>query len=51
MLQVGGMVLLWLQLSYRFLHWAYSEMDQGLKGNRRSSSSSPTPIPGTGAPS
>ena len=51
-LQVGGMVLLWLQLSYRFLHWAYSEMDQGLKGNRRrSSGSSPTPLPGTGAPS
>ena len=26
-LQVGGMVLLWLQISYRFLKWAYAEMD------------------------
>ena len=51
-LQVGGMILLWLQLSYRFLRWAYGEMDPGLKGNRRRpSGSSPTAIPGTGAPS
>jgi putative membrane protein len=25
-LQVGGMVLLWLQIAYRFLKWGYSQM-------------------------
>lgn len=28
-LQVGGMILLWLQISYRFLSWAYREMEEG----------------------
>lgn len=28
-LQVGGMVLLWVQISYRFLKWAYEEMEAG----------------------
>jgi len=28
-LQVGGMVLLWAQISYRFLHWAYQQMEEG----------------------
>ncbi|CAN5419355.1 hypothetical protein BH10ACT1_BH10ACT1_10500 [soil metagenome] len=27
-LQVGGMILLWVQISYRFLHWAYQQMDE-----------------------
>ncbi|MCU1499775.1 MAG: cytochrome c oxidase assembly protein [Acidimicrobiales bacterium] len=27
-LQVGGMILLWVQISYRVLHWAYQQMDQ-----------------------
>jgi cytochrome c oxidase assembly factor CtaG len=27
-LQVGGMVLLWAQIAYRFLHWAYQQMEQ-----------------------
>ncbi|WP_426572366.1 cytochrome c oxidase assembly protein [Aquihabitans sp. McL0605] len=25
-LQVGGMVVLWLQISFRFLHWGYEQM-------------------------
>ncbi len=28
-LQVGGMVLLWVQISYRFLKWGYAEMEEG----------------------
>ncbi|QXC62545.1 cytochrome c oxidase assembly protein [Aquihabitans sp. G128] len=31
-LQVGGMVLLWVQISYRFLHWAYEQMDEDRAG-------------------
>lgn len=27
-LQVGGMVLLWVQISYRFLKWGYEQMNQ-----------------------
>lgn len=27
-LQVGGMVLLWLQIAYRFLSWGYREMEE-----------------------
>jgi putative membrane protein len=27
-LQVGGMVLLWVQIAYRFLSWAYAETDR-----------------------
>lgn len=26
-LQVGGMVFLWVQISFRFLHWGYQEME------------------------
>jgi cytochrome c oxidase assembly factor CtaG len=26
-LQVGGMVVLWLQISFRFLHWGYQQME------------------------
>ena len=25
-LQVGGMLLLWIQIAYRFLHWSYAEV-------------------------
>lgn len=28
-LQVGGMVLLWIQISYRFLTWGYQQMEEG----------------------
>lgn len=31
-LQVGGMVLLWVQISYRFLKWGHAEMAQGTPG-------------------
>ncbi len=31
-LQVGGMVLLWIQISYRFLTWAYSQVEQDRQG-------------------
>ena len=27
-LQVGGMVVLWIQIAYRFLHWGYQQMEQ-----------------------
>ncbi len=27
-LQVGGMVLLWLQIAYRFLKWGYAQMEE-----------------------
>jgi putative membrane protein len=27
-LQVGGMLLLWFQISFRFLNWAYQQMDK-----------------------
>lgn len=33
-LQVGGMVLLWVQIAYRFLSWSYSEMDYGRNRKR-----------------
>lgn len=26
-LQVGGMILLWLQISYRFLSWGYRQLE------------------------
>lgn len=26
-LQVGGMIFLWLQISFRFLHWGYQQME------------------------
>ncbi|HEX2577651.1 MAG TPA: cytochrome c oxidase assembly protein [Aquihabitans sp.] len=28
-LQVGGMVLLWAQIAYRFLRWSYQQMEEG----------------------
>lgn len=27
-LQVGGMIFLWVQISFRFLHWGYQQMEQ-----------------------
>ena len=33
-LQVGGMILLWLQISYRFLHWAYGQMEEDRTGQK-----------------
>jgi putative membrane protein len=27
-LQVGGMIFLWIQISFRFLHWGYQQMEQ-----------------------
>jgi cytochrome c oxidase assembly factor CtaG len=40
-LQVGGMVLLWVQISYRFLKWGHQQMEEG--SPRRKA------MPGTGA--
>ncbi|MBA3282130.1 MAG: cytochrome c oxidase assembly protein [Acidimicrobiia bacterium] len=39
-LQVGGMVLLWIQISYRFLKWGYQQMEEGSPRRK--------PIPGAG---
>ena len=33
-LQVGGMVVLWIQISFRFIHWGYLEMEKD-KGQRK----------------
>ena len=35
-LQVGGMILLWIQISYRFLSWAYREMDEDKRSATKS---------------
>jgi cytochrome c oxidase assembly factor CtaG len=43
-LQVGGMVLLWVQIGFRFLRWANKEVEDDLKARRK-------PIAGTAAPS
>lgn len=40
-LQVGGTVLLWVQIAYRFLTWGYSQMEEGRPARK--------PMPGTGA--
>lgn len=34
-LQVGGMILLWAQISYRFLKWAYEQMEEGNPRRKR----------------
>lgn len=39
-LQVGGMVLLWIQISYRFLKWGYREMEEASPRRK--------PMPGAG---
>ncbi|MCB0962331.1 MAG: cytochrome c oxidase assembly protein, partial [Acidimicrobiales bacterium] len=43
-LQIGGMVVLWIQIAFRFLHWAYQQMDED-KATRRpiTRTSAPTP--------
>jgi hypothetical protein len=33
-LQVGGMVLLWVQIAYRFLTWGYAQMAEDRTGSR-----------------
>lgn len=33
-LQVGGMVLLWVQIAYRFLTWGYAQMAEDRAGSR-----------------
>ena len=38
-LQVGGMILLWLQISYRFLRWAYDQMEEDRPRSRALSGS------------
>ena len=40
-LQVGGMVLLWVQIAYRFLTWGYAQMAEDRAG--------PRPLTGAGA--
>ena len=42
-LQVGGMVVLWIQIAFRFLHWGYQQMEQDQKQK-------PIPRATTGAP-
>lgn len=42
-LQVGGMVLLWLQIAFRFLHWGYQQMEEDERRRPRK------PIPGASA--
>ncbi|MFN8018365.1 MAG: cytochrome c oxidase assembly protein [Acidimicrobiales bacterium] len=32
-LQVGGMVVLWIQIAYRFLHWGYQQVEQDRAAN------------------
>ena len=34
-LQVGGMVVLWVQISFRFLNWAYKQMEEDRRGSSR----------------
>ena len=34
-LQVGGMILLWFQIAYRFLTWAYAQMDDDRRGRTK----------------
>lgn len=34
-LQIGGMVLLWIQIAFRFLHWAYQQIEQDKPGRNR----------------
>jgi len=33
-LQVGGMVVLWIQIAFRFLHWAYQQMEEDRAGRK-----------------
>ncbi len=40
-LQVGGMVLLWVQISYRFLKWGYEQMEEGNPRRKTMPGSSP----------
>jgi cytochrome c oxidase assembly factor CtaG len=46
-LQVGGMVVLWVQISFRFLNWAYQQMEQD---RRRPSGGKPIAGAAVGAP-
>lgn len=51
-LQVGGMIVLWLQISFRFLRWGYAQMEQNGRGGRPGaggSGSSAKPIRGAAA--
>jgi putative membrane protein len=34
-LQVGGMVVLWLQIAFRFLHWGYQQMNEDDRGTAK----------------
>ena len=44
-LQVGGMVLLWLQISYRFLKWGYTQMEADRVGRTKPIAGTPAPNP------
>lgn len=41
-LQVGGMVILWLQISFRFLHWGYQQMEQDRRPRKPIAGPTPT---------
>jgi putative membrane protein len=44
-LQVGGMVVLWFQIAYRFLHYAYGQMEENRASARKPIAGSPTGTP------
>lgn len=43
-LQVGGSIILWLQIAFRFLTWGYSQMEDG-RGARPRPSTTRVPVP------
>jgi putative membrane protein len=44
-LQVGGMVVLWIQIAYRFLHWAYAQAEENRATARKPIAGTPTGTP------
>lgn len=44
-LQVGGMVVLWFQIAFRFLHWGYQQMEQQRASDRKPIASTRTTTP------
>ncbi|MEZ5204196.1 MAG: cytochrome c oxidase assembly protein [Acidimicrobiales bacterium] len=48
-LQVGGMVVLWFQIAFRFLRWGYAQMEDGRGGRPRPGASSGGASDGDGA--
>lgn len=44
-LQVGGMLVLWFQIAFRFLHWAYQQMEEQRREGRKPIAKRPTTAP------